>query len=159
MLDFRSRSHFSFCSGHGNSQTPWHVEVTKRSPSKWLQLLWLKHEIAIEMLTWLGYSTTVNSLWLSRYSQIILIKFDSLITEVEPRKIESEGRSASKTLNLRISLFTSIKGRHCIQTTHILVNHPAINAKDPTAPFGRIWCELRSVTAQVQQICQNLHHR
>ena len=57
--------------------------------------------------------------------------FGSLLTKVKPRKIESERRSASKTSNLRISLFTSIKDRHCIQTTRILVNRPAINANDP----------------------------
>ena len=36
--------------------------------------------------------------------------FGSLLTKVKPRKIESERRSASKTSNLRIYLFTSIKG-------------------------------------------------
>ena len=85
--------------------------------------------------------------------------FGSLLTKVKPRKIESERRSASKTSNLRISLFTSIKDRHCIHTTRILVNHPAINANDPMPPFRRIWCELRSVTARTQQICLNPHHR
>ena len=82
--------------------------------------------------------------------------FGSLLTKVKPRKIESERRSASKTSNLRIFLFTSIKDRHCIQTTRILVNRPAINANDPIPRFRRIRCELRSVT---QQICLNPHHR
>ena len=56
--------------------------------------------------------------------------------KVKSRKIESERRSASKTSNLRISLFTSIKDRHCIQTTRILVNRPAINANDPMPPLS-----------------------
>ena len=77
----------------------------------------------------------------------------------KPRKIESERRSASKTSNLRISLFTSIKDRHCIQATRILVHRPAINANDPMPPFRRIWCELRSVTARTKQNCLNPHHR
>ena len=104
-------------------------------------------------------NSPVNSLWLSQNSQTILMIFGSLLTKVKPRKIESERRSASKTSNLRISLFTSIKDRHCIQTTRILVNRPAINAYDPMPSFRRIWCELRSVTARTQQICLNPHHR
>ena len=62
--------------------------------------------------------------------------FGSLLTKVKPRKIESERRSASKTSNLRISLFTSIKDRHCIQTTRTLVSRPAINANDPMPPLS-----------------------
>ena len=62
--------------------------------------------------------------------------FGSLLTQVKPREIESERRSASKTSNLRIYLFTSIKDRHCIQTARILVNRPAINANDPMPHFA-----------------------
>ena len=159
LLDFSSRSHFGFCNGHGNSRTAWHVTR------------WSHEEVSVKMATTSDgdlsdfskssehVNSPVNSLWLSQNSQTILMIFGSLLTKVKPRKIESERRSASKTSNLRISLFTSIKDRHCIQTTRILVNRPAINANDPMPPFRRIWCELRSVTARTQQICLNPHHR
>ena len=159
LLDFSSRSHFGFCNGHGNSRTAWHVTR------------WSHEEVPVKMATTSDgdlsdfsessepVNSPVNSRWLSQNSQTILMIFGSLLTKVKPKKIESERRSASKTSNLRISLFTSIKDRHCIQTTRILVNRPAINANDPMPPFRRIWCELRSVTARTQQICLNPHHR
>ena len=159
LLDFLSRSHFGFCNGHGNSRTAWHVTR------------WSHEEVSVKMATTSNgdlsdfsessepVNSPVNSLWLSQNSQTILMIFGSLLTKVKPRKIESERRSASKTSSLRISLFTSIKDRHCIQTTRILVNRPAINANDPMPPFRRIWCELRSVAARTQQICLNPHHR
>ena len=155
LLDFSSRSHFGFCNGHGNSRTAWHVTR------------WSHEEVSVKMATTSDgdlsdfsessepVNSPVNSLWLSQNSQTILMIFGSLLTKVKPRKIESERMSASKTSNCKISLFTSIKDRHCIQTTRILVNRPAINANDPMPPFRRIWCELRSVTARTQQICLN----
>ena len=159
LLDFSSQSHFGFCNGHGNSRTAWHVTR------------WSHEEVSVIMATTSDgdlsdfsessepVNSPVNSLWLRQNSQTILMIFGSLLRKVKPRKIESERRSASKTSILRISLFTSIKDRHCIQTTRILVNRPAINANDPMPPFRRIWCELRSVTARTQQICLNPHHR
>ena len=134
LLDFSSRSHFGFCNGHGNSRTAWHVTR------------WSHEEFSAKMATTSDgdlsdfsessepVNSSVNSLWLSQNSQTILMIFGSLLTKVKPRKIESERRSASKTSNLRISLFTSIKDLHCIQTTRILVNRPAINANDPMPP-------------------------
>ena len=136
LLDFSSRSHFGFCNGHGNYRTAWHVTR------------WSHEEVSVKMATTSDgdlsdfsessepVNSPVNSLWLSRNSQTILMIFGSLLTKVKPRKIESERRSASKTTNLRISLFTSIKDRHCIQTTRILVNRPAINANDPMPPLS-----------------------
>ena len=167
LLDFLSRSHFGFCNGHGNSRTAWHVTR------------WSHEEVSVKMATTSDgdlsdfsdssepVNSPVNSLWLSQNSQTILMIFGSLLTKVKPRKIESERRSASKTSSLRISLFTSIKDRHCIQTTRILVTSRVAKrngsdttnlSKSPSPPMLD-QCGYPANTKHLYNICTTLAQR